>query len=113
MTKTYCSDEQKQEDAEAAAHFHIKAAKIVQVIIILRKIVLEHLICVISFLLVMHSSFIYSVTGFRAIDYPSRTLVSTRHFHILYKKCEHIYRQKLLLAQGGGGGGNEMLENFS
>ena len=41
----------KQKDAEAAAHFHIKAAKIAQVIIILRKFVQEDLISVISFLL--------------------------------------------------------------
>ena len=33
--------EQKQKDTEAAAHFHIKAAKLVQVIIILRKFVME------------------------------------------------------------------------
>ena len=31
-------------------------------------------------------------------------LVPTCHFHILCKICEHIYRQRLLLAQGGGGG---------
>ena len=32
--ENYFSDEQKQKDAEAAAHFHVKAANIAQVIII-------------------------------------------------------------------------------
>ena len=59
-----------KKDAEAAAHFHIKAAKITQVIIILRNFVREDLISVISFLLDRHSIFIGSITGFRAIDYP-------------------------------------------
>ena len=85
------------------------AAKIAQVIIILKKFVLENLISVISFLLDIHSNFIYSITGFRAIDYPPQACANT-HFHILCKICEHIYRQKLLLAQGGG---NDMLENVS
>ena len=67
-------------------------------------LVRETLISVISFSLDRHSIFICSITGFRAIDYPS-PLVPTRHFHILCKICEHIYRQKLLLAQGG----NDML----
>ena len=49
MTENYFSYEQKQKDAESAAHFHIKAAKIAQVIIILRKFVREDLISVISF----------------------------------------------------------------
>ena len=103
--KLFFSDEQKQKDAEAAAHFHIKAAKIAQVIIILRKFVF--LISVISFLLDIHSIFIYWITGFWAIDYPPLrpSFVQTHHFHILCKICEHIYRQKLLLAQGG----NDML----
>ena len=101
MTRKLFSDEQKQKDAEAAAHFHIKASKIAKVIIILRKFVREDLISVISFLLDRHSIFICSITGFRAKDYLS-PLVPTRHFHILCKICEHIYRQKLLLAQGGG-----------
>ena len=105
----------RKKDAEAAAQFHIKAAKIAHVIVILRKFVREDLISVISFLL--DSIFIWSITGFRAIDYPSPTppppLVPTRHFHILCKICEHILRQKLLLAQGwrgggGGGGGDDM-----
>ena len=68
--ENYFSDEQKQKDAEAAAHFHIKAAKIAHVIIILRTFVLENLIAVISVLLDIHSIFICSITGFRAIDYP-------------------------------------------
>ena len=106
--ENYFSDEQKQEDAEAAAHFHIKAAaKIAQVIIILRTFALENLISIISFLLEVHSIFMYSIAGFLAIDYPPppHPFVPTRHLHILCKICEHIYiyRQKLLLAQGGGG----------
>ena len=68
--KNYFSDEQKQKDAEAAPHFHIKAAKTAQFIIILRKFVREDLISIISFLLDRHSIFICSITGFRAIDYP-------------------------------------------
>ena len=97
--ENYFSDAQKQKDAEA--HFYLKAAKIAQVIIILRKFVREDLIYVISFLLDRHSIFICSITGFRAIDYPP-PLVPTRYFHILCKICEHIYRQKLLFAQGRG-----------
>ena len=114
LQKKYFSDEQKQKDPEAAAHFHINATKIALVIIILMKFVREDLISVISFLLNRHSIFICSITGFRAIDYPPRPptpphpLLPTRHFHILCKICEHIYRQKLLLAQGRGpGGGGE------
>ena len=61
----------------------------------------EDLISVISFLLDRHSIFICSITGFRAIDYPPPPCANT--LHILCKICEHIYRQKLLLAQGGGG----------
>ena len=71
------SDEQKQKDAEAAAHFYIKAAKIAQVIIILRKFVLENLISVISSLLDIDVIFTCSVTGFRAIDYPSPKCANT------------------------------------
>ena len=93
----FFSDEQKQKDTESAAHFHIKAAKIARVIIILRTFVLVNLISVISVLLDIHSIFICTITGFRAIDYPC-PLVPTCHFHILYKICEHIYRQKLSLA---------------
>ena len=70
----------KKKDAEAAAHFHIKAAKIAQVIIILRKFVREDLISVISFLLDRHSIFICSITGFRAIDYPSPPCANTSLF---------------------------------
>ena len=70
-------DEQKHKDGEAAAYFHIKAAKIAQVIIILRKFVLENLISVMSFLLEIHSIFICSITGFRAIHYPSPVCAST------------------------------------
>ena len=33
---------------------------------------------------------------------PPHPLVPARHFHILCKICEQIYRQKLSLAQGGG-----------
>ena len=66
--KNIFSDEQKQKDAAAAAHFYIKAAKIAQVIIILKKFVREDLISVISFLLDRHSISICSITGFRAID---------------------------------------------
>ena len=62
---------------------------------------LENLISVISVLLDIHNIFICSITGVRAIDNPPPTLVPTRHFHILCKICEHIYGQKLLLAQGG------------
>ena len=61
----------KNKDAEVAAHFHTKAAKLAQVIIILRKFVREYVISVISFLLDRHIIFICSITGFRAIDYPS------------------------------------------
>ena len=61
-------------------------------------------------LLDIHSIFTCSIIAFRAIDYlpPPRLpppRVPTRHFHILCKICEHIYRQKLLLAHGAGGGG--------
>ena len=59
--ENYFSDEQKQKDAEAAAHFHIKAAKIAHVIIILRKFVQEDLISAISFLLARHRIFICSI----------------------------------------------------
>ena len=45
--ENYFSDEQEQKDAKAAAHFHIKAAQIAQLIIILRTFVLENLISVI------------------------------------------------------------------
>ena len=51
LLNDYFSDEHKQKDAEVAAQFRIKAAKIAQVIIILRKVVLENLISVISFIL--------------------------------------------------------------
>ena len=33
---------------------------------------------------------------------PPPSLVPARHFHILCKICEHIYRQKLLWHKGGG-----------
>ena len=67
----------QQKDAEAAAYFHIKAAKIAQAIIILRKFVQEDLISAISLLLDRHRIFICSLTGFRAIDYPSPPCAST------------------------------------
>ena len=60
-----------KKDAEAVAHFLIKAAKLVQVIIILRKFVMEKSFFVISSLLDIHSSFTCSIIAFRAIDYPS------------------------------------------
>ena len=69
--KLFFFDEHKQKDDAAAAHFHTKVAKIAQVIIILRKFVREDLISVISFLLDRHSIFTCSITGFRAVDYPS------------------------------------------
>ena len=69
--ENYFSDEQKQKDAEAAAHFQLKAAKIAQVIIILRMFVLENLISVISVLIDIHIIFISSINGFWAIDYHS------------------------------------------
>ena len=40
-----------KKDTEAAAHFHIKAAKVVQVIIILKKFVMEKSFFVISSIL--------------------------------------------------------------
>ena len=38
--------------------------------------------------------------------------VPTHHFHILCKICEHIYRQKLLLAQAGEGWGTICYKTF-
>ena len=58
MTRTLFFLMNKKKDAEAAAHFHIKAAKLVQVIIILRKFVMEKSIFVISSLLDIHSIFL-------------------------------------------------------
>ena len=66
----------------------------------LRKFVMEKSIFVIFSLLDIHSIFTCSIIAFRAIDYPFPR-VPTRHSHILCKICEHIYRQKLLLAHGG------------
>ena len=71
--ENYFSDEQKTKIywSHCTFPYTIKAAKIARVIIILRMFVLENLISVISVLLDIHSIFICSITGFRAIDYPS------------------------------------------
>ena len=98
--ENYFSDEQKQKDAEAAAHFHTKAAKIAQVIIILRTFVLKNLISVISVLLDIHCIFICSITGFRAF-FPS--CANTPLSYIVQNMWTHI-QAKVLLAQGSGGG---------
>ena len=79
----------------------MKAAKTAQVIIIFRTFVREDLISV-TFLIRQTQHFICLINGFRAIDYPS-PLVSTRHFHILCKICEHIYRQSFCWHKWGGG----------
>ena len=67
----------KQKDTAAVAHFHIKAAKLVQFIIILRKFVMEKSIFIISSLLDIHSIFTCSIIAFRAIDYPSPPCANT------------------------------------
>ena len=72
MTRTLFFWWTKQKDPETAAPFHIKAAKLVQVIIILRKFVMEKSFFVISSLLDIHNRFTCSIIAFRAIDYPSR-----------------------------------------
>ena len=99
--ENYFSDEQKQKDAEAAAHFHIKAAKIAQVIVILRKFVREDVMSVISFLLDRHRIFICSVTGFRAIDYPEPPLC--QHATSIYcAKYVNTYTGKSFCWHKGG-----------
>ena len=93
----------KKKDAEAAAHFHIKAAKLAQVTIILRKFVREDLICVISFLLDRHSIFIFSVTGFRAIDYPPpHPCSNTPLSYIVQNMWNHIQAKAFVGPRGGG-----------
>ena len=68
--------------------------KKMQVIIILRKFVMEKSFFVISSLLDIHvhNIFACSIIAFRAIDYPlnPHPHVATRHLHILCKICEHI-----------------------
>ena len=93
----YFSDEQKQKDAEAAAPFHIKAAKLVQVIIILRKFVMEK------------SIFVISSSDHRLPPSPPPPRPVWQHATFIYcAKYVNTYRQKLLWAHGGGGG-NDML----
>ena len=103
--ENYFSDEQKQKYAEAAAHFHLKAAKIAQIIIILRTFVLENLI---SVLLDILSIFICSITGFRAIDYPFGHPPLCQHatFILIYcTKYVNTYTGKSFCWHKRGGGG--------
>ena len=102
MTSNVFSDEQKQKDVEAAADFHIKAAKIAQVNIVLRKFVREDLISVISFFLDRHSIFICSITGFRAINYPPP--LCQRATFIYCAKYVNTYTGKSFCWHNGGGG---------
>ena len=74
MNRNNLSDEQKKKnkekkDAVAAARFHIKAAKLVQVINILRKFVL---------LLLIPYYTCTAISDFRVIGYPC-PLAPTRH----------------------------------
>ena len=87
--ENYFSDEQKQKDAEAVAYFHIKAAKIAQVIIILRTFVLGNYL-ISAILLDIHSNFIWSITGFRAIDYPHPPCANTPLSYIVQNMWTHI-----------------------
>ena len=64
---------------------------------------MEKSVFVISSLLDIDSIFTYSIIAFRAIVYPSPPCANTPLSYIV-QKCEHIYRQKLLLAHGGGVG---------
>ena len=107
MTKTFFfPDEQNQKDAETAAHFHIKAAKLVQVIIILRKFVMEKSIFVISSLLDIHSIFTCSVIAFRAIDYPPphpHPCANMPLSYIVQNMWTHIQAKAFVGTRGGGG----------
>ena len=104
-------NKKKKKNAEAAAHFHIKAPKISQVIIILRKFVREDLISVISFLLDRHSIFICSITGL------SSPPPLCQHATFIYcAKYVNTYTGKSFcwqMAVGGvGGGGGGTFPNF-
>ena len=116
--ENYFSDEQKQKDAEAAAHFQTKAAKTAQVIISLRKFALENLISVISFLLESPDS----TQHFYLLDHwfsGHRLSSPPPHTHL----CQHttfIYCAKYMNTYTGksfcwhkGGVGNDMLENVA
>ena len=103
--KNIFSDEQKQKDAAAAAHFYIKAAKISPGHYHFKEVCAGGLnFC--YFFPIRQTQHFYLLdnwfSGHRLAPPPPHTpLVPTHHFYILCKICEHIYRQKLFLAQGG------------
>ena len=110
--ENYFSDEQKQKDAGAAAYHHIKAAKIPQVIIILRTFVLEILISVISVLLDIHSIFICSIIGFRAIDCPSTACANMPLSYIVQNMWTHIQTKDFVGTRGGKRYAIKLFPNF-
>ena len=79
-----------------------KMLKQLHIIIILRKFVREDLISVISFLLDRHSICICSITGFRAIDYPSPTpCANTPLSYIVQNMWTHIQAKAFVGTKGG------------
>ena len=84
-----------------------------QVIIILRKFVMEKLIFVISSFLDIHSIFTCSIIAFRAKDYPSPPphppYANTPLSYIVQNMWTHIQAKAFVGTRGGGGGGNDML----
>ena len=83
--------------------FPYKAAKIAQVIMILRKFVPEDLTSAISFLLDRHTIFICSITGFRAIDSPPHPpCASTPLSYIVLNMWTHVHAKAFVGTKGGG-----------
>ena len=107
----FLMNKKKQKDAETAAHFQIKATKIAQGYH-LKEVCAGGLNFCYFFLIMQRQHFYLLDHWFSGHRLSSPPLVPTRHFHILCKICEHIYRQKLLLAQGGGGGGRYAIKLF-
>ena len=104
--------EQKQKDAEAAAHYNIKAAKLEQVIIIFRKFVMEKSIFVISSLLDIHGIFTCSIIAFRAIDCLPPPPVCQHVTFIYCVKYVNTYTGKSFCGHTGGGEGRYAIKLF-